>query len=142
MTESIKTKENTKENTKKKITIALVAHDGMKRDMVAWVNRNRKVLRQFNLVGTEGTAKAINKTVSRLEVKSLGDGPYGGDISVAYWILKSKIHILIFLVDTTVAHSHQPDIQALERTCIAKKIPFALNIATADCILQVLLQQE
>ena len=123
----------------KEITIGLVAHDGRKTAMVAWVNRNRKELRRFNLVGTSGTAKAINKVV-RLEVKILGHGPFGGDIRVANSILDKNIDALVFFVDTSEAHGHEHDIQTLIRTCITCKVPLALNVVTADCVLRCLLK--
>lgn len=124
---------------RKEITIGLVAHDGRKMKMVEWVNRNRKKLRQFKLVGTGGTAKKISQ-VTGLEVESLGHGPNSGDIRIAYNILEKKINVLIFFVDTGTAHGHEHDIQSLIRTCITEKIPFALNAATADCILECLLK--
>ena len=74
---------------RKNITIGLVAHDGRKPKMAEWANRNRDGLRQFKLVGTEGTAKKISQIIG-LEVKSLGDGPNGGDITIAYDILKGR----------------------------------------------------
>lgn len=57
-----------------KKTIALVAHDSRKQDMVEWANYNKEKLSNFNLVGTKGTAKAI-ENISGLYVKSLGHGP-------------------------------------------------------------------
>jgi len=124
---------------RKKITIGLVAHDGRKLKMVEWVNRNRKELRQFKLVGTGSTAKKISQIIG-LEVESLGNGPDGGDIRIAYNILEHNIEALIFFVDTGTAHGHEHDIQALIRMCVTQKIPLALNAVTADCILQYLLK--
>ena len=125
--------------TEKKVTIGLVSHDGRKTAMVAWVNHNREGLRRFNLVGTNGTAKAINKVV-RLEVKTLGHGPFGGDIRIANSILDKNIDALVFFVDTSEPHGHEHDIQTLIRTCITCKVPFALNVVTADYILRCLLE--
>ena len=124
---------------RKKITIGLVAHDGRKLKMAEWVNRNRKELRQFRLVGTGSTAKKISQ-ITGLEVESLGHGPNGGDVRVAYNILEQNIKVLIFFVDTRIAHGHEHDIQALIRMCVTQKIPLALNAVTADCILQYLLK--
>jgi len=124
---------------RKKITIGLVAHDERKLKMVEWVNRNRKELRQFKLVGTGSTAKKISQIIG-LDVESLGNGPDGGDIRIAYNILEHNIGALIFFVDTGTAHGHEHDIQALIRMCVTQKIPLALNAVTADCILQYLLK--
>ena len=54
-------------------TIALVAHDSRKQDMIEWANFNKEILKNFNLIGTEGTAKAINR-ITGLNVGSLGMG--------------------------------------------------------------------
>jgi len=122
---------------RKEITIGLVAHDGRKLKMAEWANRNRKTLRRFKLIGTGGTAKQINQ-IAGLEVESLGHGPNGGDIRIAYNILEQNIRVLIFFVDTRTAHGHEHDVQSLIRMCITEKIPLALNAATADCVLQSL----
>lgn len=125
--------------TRKKV-IGLVAHNGRKLKMVEWINRNREALKEFDLVGTEGTAKRASK-VTGLEVRSLGHGPDGGDILVAHSILTGEMDILIFFVDTKTAHGHEHDIQALIRTCVTKNIPLALNAATADCLISSLQKQ-
>ena len=96
--------------TQKKITIGLVAHDVRKFKMAELANRNRRELRQFKLVGTGGTAKKISR-ITGLEVESLGHGPNGGDIRIAYNILEQNIDVLIFFVDTRTAHGH--DVQSL-----------------------------
>lgn len=127
--------------TKKEVTIGLVAHDGRKLKMAEWANRNRESLRRFKLVGTGGTAKKISQ-ITGLEVESLGHGPNGGDIRVAYNILEQNIDVLIFFIDTSEPHGHEHDIQSLMRTCITEKIPIAPNIATADCVLQFLMKEK
>jgi len=120
---------------RKKITIALVSHDKRKLNLVEWVNKNRKELQKFKLIGTSGTAKQISK-ITGLKVEELGHGPTGGDITIAYNILVGKINALIFFVDTGTAHGHEHYIQSLIRISIAQKIPIALNDITADCVLQ------
>lgn len=118
----------------KKHTIALVAHDARKQDLVEWANYNKEKLSNFNLVGTEGTAKSINN-ITGLNVKSLGHGPDGGDIIIAHDVLKGNINKIIFLIDVRTPHSHEHDIQTLIRTCVLKNIPIALNRKTADFII-------
>lgn len=59
-------------------TIALVAHDQRKQDMMEWVNYNKEKLSKFHLVGTQGTATSINN-ITGLDIESLGHGPDGGD---------------------------------------------------------------
>jgi len=121
------------EASQKKV-VALVAHDHRKQKMLEWVSKNKRTLQEFDLVGTEGTAKSIKK-VTRLNVKSIGHGPLGGDIATAFKILNNEIHCLIFFIDTQTAHGHEHDIQSLIRASVTKNIPLALNAKTADCLI-------
>ncbi len=124
-------------NKRKRITIGLIAHDNRKIRMLEWVNGNRELLKNYPLKGTEGTAKIV-KDVTGLNVQAIGHGPEGGDVEIAYNILKGKINILIFFIDTMNPHGHEHDVQALIRTCVTNNIPFALNVATANSIISTL----
>jgi len=115
-------------------TIGLVAHDNKKIDMVQFCVKHYKTLSNYNLYATDGTGKAINKVVPDLEIKSIGHGPDGGDVHIAYNILEGRFDALLFFIDTQAAHGHEHDIQTLIRTCATSNIPFALNRATA-CLL-------
>ena len=117
------------------ITIALVAHDNKKIDMVEWANNNKETLKEYKLLGTEGTARRINQ-VTGLQIENIGHGPNGGDIHIAYNILEKNIDLLVFFVDTKKAHGHEHDIQSLIRTCATADIPFALNRATANSLIK------
>jgi methylglyoxal synthase len=121
-------------NIRKKI-IALVAHDNEKQKMIEFVIHNEKILKDFELVGTAGTVKAINN-VTKLNVKALGHGPEGGDIIIAYEILNKRIDKLIFFVDARQPHGHEHDINALIRTAVIGNIPFALNRKTAEFLIK------
>lgn len=117
-----------------KKTIALVAHDARKQDMVEWANYNKEKLAKFHLVGTAGTAKAI-MNITGLKVESLGHGPDGGDTYIAHDVLEGKIDKIVFLIDVRSPQGHEHDIQTLIRTCVLKNIPIALNRRTADFII-------
>jgi len=117
-----------------KKTIALVAHDSRKQDIIEWANFNKDKLEQFNLVGTKGTAEAI-KNITGLDIKDLGHGPDGGDVYIAHAVLENKIDKIIFLIDVRTPQGHENDIQTLIRTCVLKNIPIALNRKTADFII-------
>lgn len=114
-----------------KKTIALIAHDSRKQDMLEWAKFNKEKLSNYNLVGTEGTAKLLNSLLD-LEVIPLGHGPDGGDIHIAAAVLKKEIHKVFFLIDVRTPLGHEIDIQALIRTCVLMNIPLSLNRSTAD----------
>ena len=58
--------------------IALIAHDNKKADLVAWVEKNKKVLSNHFLCGTGTTARLIAEKTG-LPVKGYNSGPLGGD---------------------------------------------------------------
>lgn len=123
----------------KKKTIALVAHDQKKSELVEWANFNRETLENYTLVGTYTTSQKVFKAtglhVSYFEPKEFSSGPKGGDILVGAEILKGNIDILIFFIDPDSSHPHQMDIQALIRIATLKNIPMALNRVTADSLI-------
>lgn len=58
--------------------IALVAHDGKKKELVDWCDRNKEILKGHFLCGTGTTAKLISERTG-LPVKGYCSGPLGGD---------------------------------------------------------------
>ncbi|MBR9705706.1 methylglyoxal synthase [Candidatus Pacearchaeota archaeon] len=114
-----------------KKTIAFVAHDTQKKVMASFVKRNKKLFSKFNLVGTQGTAKAIYRATG-LKLEVLGHGPDGGDVIVASKILDESINVMFFFIDARTPHGHEHDIQTLIRMAVIKNIPVALNQNTAE----------
>ena len=58
--------------------IALVAHDGKKKELVDWCDRNKEILKSHFLCGTGTTARLIAERTG-LPVKGYCSGPLGGD---------------------------------------------------------------
>jgi methylglyoxal synthase len=114
-------------------TIALIAHDGKKADMVAFATFNREKLTAYHLIATETTGKLLRDKVG-LEVEILLSGPMGGDAQIAARVAQGKVTGVIFFVDPLNAHPHDPDIQGLLRVCNVHNVPLATNVATADLI--------
>ncbi len=63
-------------------TLALIAHDNKKVDLVAWATFNRAALSLFDLVATGHTAQLVHTKVG-LPVQALLSGPQGGDAQIA-----------------------------------------------------------
>lgn len=114
-------------------TIALVAHNNKKNDLLNWVKENQKALEGHNLIGTTNTSRLINDLLD-LNVQPFGHGPSGGDILLAARILQGEVHKIIFFIDVETPHGHEHDIQTLIRTAVLNDIPIALNRASADLI--------
>lgn len=140
-------------------TIALIAHDARKADMVDWVKYNTLVLAKNNLVCTgttgrlvksamveqlktsfaESEPKIINMTdsfvESLIELECKESGPMGGDAQIAAMVVEGKIDMCIFLIDDLSANPHEADIQMLLRQCRIHNIPVACNRYTADLMI-------
>jgi methylglyoxal synthase len=116
-------------------TIALIAHDGKKDDMVHFASNQRALLSQFQLIAT-GTTGARIAQATGLPVERMLSGPYGGDAQIATRVAEGRVAGVIFLVDPLYAHPHEPDIQGLLRICNVYNIPLATNAASAHLILQ------
>ena len=115
-------------------TIALVAHDGKKADLVAFATFNREKLTGYRLIGTDTTGRLLQEKVG-LEVGCVLSGPYGGDAQIAARVVEGTIDGVFFLVDPLDKHPHDPDIQTLLRACNVHNVPIATNVATADLII-------
>ena len=116
-------------------TLALVAHNEKKDELLEWVKENQKRLKQFRLIGTSSTAELVNR-ILELGVEPFGHGPQGGDILLAARILEDQVHRVIFFMDPHTPHSHEHAIQTLIRTAVSNDIPLALNRTTADFLLR------
>ena len=118
-----------------KKTIALIAHNSRKNDLLNWAKVNYNLLRDHELIGTSNTSRLINDMLD-LDVKPFGHGPSGGDIILAAKILQGEVHKVIFFIDAETPHGHEHDIQTLIRTAVINNIPIALNRASADLVVQ------
>jgi methylglyoxal synthase len=120
----------------KKFTLALIAHDAKKEDMVRLMKAHRETLADVNLIATRSTGQLIMGR-TRLEVTLMQSGPLGGDQQIGALIASEEVDAVIFLRDPLTAHPHEPDVSALLRVCDAHGIPLATNIATAEAVLHL-----
>ena len=89
-------------------TIALIAHDGKKADMLAFAIQNRDALQKFELIATGTTGKLIEDKVA-LPVRRVLSGPLGGDVQIAAEVVTGEIDAVFFFVDPLDKHPHDPD---------------------------------
>lgn len=115
-------------------TIALIAHDNKKPDIIRWAKENKNTLSRFDLCGTGTTAKLVVEETG-LAVRGYLSGPLGGDLEIGAKVAERQIDIVIFFWDPLQAQPHDPDVKALLRIAALYDIPIATNIATADYIL-------
>lgn len=114
--------------------IALIAHDGKKKELIDWFSRNIKLFENKVLYATGTTGSLIEQKFG-IKVNKFLSGPIGGDIQIGNMILENKIDLLIFFWDPLEAQPHDPDIKALLRIAVLFNVPVACNQSTADYIL-------
>ena len=122
-------------------TIALIAHDNKKAEMVNWAMKNKEVLSRYNLCGTGTTAKLVADATD-LKVKRYLSGPLGGDQQIGAKVAEKKIDLVIFFWDPLESQPHDPDVKALLRISVVYDIPIATNKATADYVIHSTLLQN
>jgi methylglyoxal synthase len=122
-----------------KLTLALIAHDSKKEDMVSLVKAHREELNEINLVATRSTGKLIQSETA-LPVTLLQSGPHGGDQQIGALVANGDVRAVIFLRDPMTAQPHEPDITALLRICDVHDVPLATNLATAEAVLHLMFE--
>ena len=119
---------------KRQKTVALIAHDGKKHDIVNWALQHKDVLKEYKLCGTGTTAKLISEATG-LQVKGYLSGPLGGDLEIGAKMAEKAIDMVVFFLDPLSAQPHDPDVKALLRIAQVYDIPIANNRSTADFII-------
>lgn len=116
-------------------TIALIAHDNKKGEIVAWATENKELLSEYELCGTGTTAKLVMEATG-LTVKPFLSGPLGGDLQIGAKVAEGKIDFVVFFWDPLQNQPHDPDIKALLRIAVVYDIPIATNKATAEFVIR------
>jgi methylglyoxal synthase len=118
---------------KKNTRIAVIAHDGKKADMVAFIMKRLDFFREVDVVATGTTGKHIEH--AGLDVNCLKSGPLGGDAQIASLISDGEIDAVVFFIDPLGLHPHQVDVNMLLRICNVYNIPLATNYSTASLVI-------
>ena len=115
-------------------SIALIAHDGKKADLIDLVRDHLEVVKRFPSIAT-GTSGLRLRDELGLHVDRMSSGPFGGDLQIGSRIVDGTVQAVIFLRDPLTAHPHEPDIQALMKVCDLHQVPIATNLASGRILL-------
>ncbi|MGL6016852.1 MAG: methylglyoxal synthase [Selenomonadaceae bacterium] len=116
-------------------TIALIAHDKKKDEMIDFVNNHQDLLGKYHLIATRTTGTLIKENFG-LDVETMMSGPLGGDQQIGALIATEQVDFVIFLRDPLTSQPHEPDINALLRICDVHNIPLATNRKSAHIMLK------
>ena len=123
----------------RKLTIALVAHDNRKADMVEWAVHNAEFLSHHLLVCTGTTGGLIRNAFDEkgiaAEVICMHSGPLGGDAEIAAMVVRKEVDLAVFLIDDLNAQPHEADMQMLLRQWRVHNVPIACNRYSADLMI-------
>ncbi|MBO7149257.1 MAG: methylglyoxal synthase [Clostridia bacterium] len=119
------------------MTIALIAHDNKKPEIIEWAMKNKEILSKFSLCGTGTTSKRIQEATG-LNVKGYLSGPLGGDQQIGALVATGGVDLVVFFCDPLQAQPHDPDVKALLRIANVYDVAIATNVATADLVIKSL----
>lgn len=136
-------------STKHRI-LAMIAHDNMKLETCLFAVEHAKyIFRQYDYIlatGTTGSwlrrfmhaAGAISPADVE-KVRCCNSGPKGGDIQIAYAVVKGLCQKIVFFQDPTVSHPHDSDIRLFEQAAVAQdvRVELATNVESAKLLVGV-----
>ena len=122
-------------------TIALIAHDNRKADLLEWALYNKAVLAEHSLCAT-GTTGGILAHGLGLPMTRFNSGPLGGDQQVGAKIVEGEIDMVVFFWDPLESLPHDVDVKALLRIAVVYNIPIACNRASADFLVSSPLMRD
>lgn len=114
-------------------TIALIAHNAKKDDIVNFARKHAPVLGRYRLIATANTGQRIASETG-LNVEQLAAGSMGGDVQIAAEVVAGKMIAVIFLVDPFYVQPVEPNIQTILQVCQVHNVAIATNLSTAEAI--------
>lgn len=127
-------------------SIAIVAHDNCKKELLDFITCNYDELSQHDLMATGTTGGLVESLLEDLAARSgkkegvkkvhrLKSGPLGGDQQLGACIAEGKVDVLIFFWDPMQPQPHDVDVKALLRIAVLYNIPTASNRSSAEFLI-------
>ena len=120
------------------MTIAIIAHNGKKPEMVAFVKDHANLFqeKQITLIATGTTGSHLER--AGLEVERMESGPMGGDAQIASRMVEGNVDMVIFFRAPLGKHPHEVEVNMLMRLCDVYNIPLATNPAAAQLFIETI----
>lgn len=129
--------------------LALVAHDNMKLEMCCFaVEHAAHIFDLYEyILATGTTGKWLKKYMKAAQrgrdeinrIRCCYSGPKGGDLQIAYAVVKGLCQEIVFLQDPSESHPHDSDIRLFEQAVLSKdvKVRLATNLDSARLLIGV-----
>ncbi|MFB2933784.1 methylglyoxal synthase [Aerosakkonemataceae cyanobacterium BLCC-F154] len=114
-------------------TIALIAHDAKKDDLVNFARKYTPLLGRYKLIATANSGERISGETG-LNVEKLAPGSMGGDVQIAAEVVAGNVIAVIFLVESFYVQPYEPNVQTVLQVCQVHNVAIATNLATAEAI--------
>jgi methylglyoxal synthase len=123
--------------------LAMVAHDKMKLELCRFAVENASyIFENFDVILATGTTgewiKKFMQAAKRgkediAKIRLCNSGPEGGDLQIAYAVVKGLCHKIVFLQDPSVSHPHNSDIRLFEQAVVSPgvHVELATNVESA-----------
>lgn len=125
----------------RKYDIVFSADAYRKGDLIEIVRKYQFGLSALRMAATESTA-LYTTLLTGLRLESLQDGAGGGYLQIAKMVESHEAVMVVFLFDPSSMRLNEPGVQALLRSCYIFNVPLANNRATAEFILERLLEKQ
>ncbi|MGG6267608.1 methylglyoxal synthase [Leptolyngbya sp. AN03gr2] len=112
-------------------TIAFIAHNTRKDEMVRFVSAHQPTFARYHLIGTARTAEQI-QTATGLSIEQRLAHSLGGTVQIAGEVASGNILAVIVLLDPDA--ETEPNFLALFRLCNLYNVAIATNLSTAEAI--------
>jgi len=122
--------------------IALIAHDGKKADMTAFVMKRLPFFNREDVqIVATGTTGQMIKYAGDDKVERDSSGQIGGDAEIGAMVARKEMTAVIFFRDPLDKHPHDVDISMLMRLCDVHEVPLATNYKSAHIIIKHFAEQ-
>lgn len=116
--------------------IAMVAHNNMKLEICRFaVEHAAQIFRRYKYVLATGTTgswlrkfmEASGRGQGEIDrIRCCNSGPLGGDLQIAYAVVRGLCHEIVFFQDPSVSHPHDSDIRLFEQAVLSEKVKVKL----------------